>query len=148
MEITILGVLIGAILPLFGYLAVHYLASSRDKESRYAKACNDFRGKVIDATSDIPKADVCWDNEALINVPIAIKKISNSVEIFKYFLKTSDQTKMENTFLNINEIGENKLPSALSTVNVMYSGGQQTPEEARTDFWDEVEKLKSYARNT
>ncbi|MZR61535.1 hypothetical protein [Alcanivorax sp. DP30] len=148
MEITIWGVLTGAILPLFGYLAFHYLASSREKSSRLAKACQDFRVAVIEATSKIPKSNKHWDNDVLNEIPDAIRKIETAVAIFKYFLRGCKSKDLENEFTSLRALAEKDIPQALTTENVMYGGGQHTPEQARSLFWEKIEELKRYAKKT
>lgn len=75
MEITIWGILTGAVLPLLGYIVVHRLTISREEISRHAKASNDFRAKLIELTADMPDESKYWDNGTLEKLPKVVKEI-------------------------------------------------------------------------
>ena len=148
MEITIWGVLTGAALPLFGYLAFHWLATEREKQSRYAQACNEYRQKIIQAVSVIPESNVHWDNASLEAIPELLNSIEVAVEVFKHFLPKNENEKLKESHKEFKELVNSQIPEALSVPNVMYGGGKLTPSEAREEFWIKVEELKKYANKT
>lgn len=147
-EITLYGVLVGAILPLLGYIIFHRLASHREKESRLASASNDYREKMIKSTSLVPSAETYWDNNVLEQLPEVLTEINLAVNVYAYFLSESRKAEIQKTLNEIQKIIENEIPQALSKENVMYGGGQHTPEEARNLFHKHAKKLISYAKKT
>jgi len=148
MEITIWGVLVGAILPLAGYLIVHHLAMTRDTMSRKYQACNDFRKKIIEAESKMPNSNLHWDDSDVSKVLQSFKDIETAAEIFKYFLKGKERDDFDLVLQLLRNIVNTLIPNALSAVNVMYPGDQRTPKQAKDELKDKIDKLKSYASET
>lgn len=148
MEITIWGVLVGAVLPLFGYLAFHYLAIHREREARFAESCGSYRSKIVQTTSRLPAADKHWDNEVLALIPGIVGEVGVAVEIFGYFLPRPKRNQLEAAYTELKSVAEKDVPSAMSSANVLYGGGQQTPQTARKSFWEKIEELKSFATKT
>jgi len=147
-EITLYGVLVGAILPLLGYVIFHRLASHREKESRLASASNDFRETILKATSLIPDSKQYWDNDVLKQLPTVLEEIKLAVNVYAYFLSDSKNNKLNKTYNDIQDLMNTKIPEALSKENVLYGGGQHTPEEARKLFHEYIETIISYAKKT
>ena len=147
-EITLYGILIGAILPLFGYLIFHRLASHRERESRLASASNDFREKIVKATSFVPTSDQYWDNEILNQFPMVLEETKIAVNIYAYFLSDTKKTDLFNTYNKFEKLVNTEIPTALSKENLMYGGGQHTRKEVKELFHKNIEKLKSYAKKT
>lgn len=147
-EITIYGVMVGAVLPLLGYVIFHWLASTREKESRLAKASNDFRESILKAKSGVPDYKQHWDNNVLTKMPAVLDEIKIAVNIYSYFLSDSHRFNLNEIYKTFQNHVENNIPQALSAANVMYGGGQATPEEAKKQFNELIENLLSYASKT
>mgnify|MGYP005754923727 CR=1 FL=1 len=147
-EITIYGVLVGAVLPLLGYIVFHRLASHRERESRIAKAAADFRSTIIEAVAFVPPPGSYWDNNVLKCMPDALAKVKMALDIYSYFLSKSKRNELGVLFARFQVLVESEIPTALSTANVMYGGGQCTPEEARVKFHKLVQEILKYGTKT
>lgn len=148
MEITIWGVLVGAILPLAGYLIVHYLALSRDSASRKSQACNDFRKKVVEAESKIPNFNLHWNDLEISKLSESFKDIETAAEIFKYFLKGKEREQFDSALQLLRNLVNTHVPNALSKANIMYPGDQRTPKQAKDELKEKIDILKFYAGET
>lgn len=148
MEITIWGVLVGAVLPLAGYIVVHRLAMHRDVVSRKALAGNDFRRKVIEALSRLPEASRHWLEQDLINLPVIYKEIETASEIFRYFLAEKDREQFSATLTLLKNQMIVHVPQAHETANVFYPSNERTPDQAKEELMTRIEELKSYAEKT
>jgi len=147
-EITIWGILVGAVLPLFGYLAFHWLATARESTSRKAKASNDFRESVIRSASKLPDKGAHWGSEEVEKFPDILQEIKTASEVYEYFLKPKERSRFKAVLNQLNNLFSTHLPSALSTANVIYPGKQRTPEQAKGELKAKLEELKSYASKT
>lgn len=147
-DITIWGILVGAILPLLGYLVFHWLATAREGSSRKAKATNDFRESIIRAVSVLPEVNTHWGNEVTSSFPSILQEINTASEIYKYFLNPKERVKFKRTLMQLENLLKTHLPSSLSAPNIMYPGEQRTAEQAKTELNGKIEELKSYASKT
>lgn len=147
-EITIWGVLVGAILPLFGYLAFHWLATVRESASRKANASNDFRESVIRSASKLPDAEIHWGSEVVEKLSDIYQEIETASEVFKHFLNTNERSSFEGVLKQVGNLFKMHLPNSLSTANVMYPGEERAPQRAKIELKEKIEELKSYASKT
>ncbi|GGK81016.1 hypothetical protein [Amphritea balenae] len=148
MEITIFGVLTGAVLPLIGYLVFHRLALTREVTSRKAQASNDFRKSIISATSKIPDVEMHWGEQEVLMVPAIHQEIVVASEIFKYFLDDRERERFDSSLKLLDNLLTTHLPNALSRENVMYPSEKRTPSQAKAELRDKIEDIVSFAKET
>ena len=147
-EITIFGVLTGAILPLIGYLVFHRLALTREVTSRKAQASNDFRKSIISATSKIPDIEAHWGEQEASVVPAIHQEIVVASDIFKYFLDDRERKHFDSSLKLLDNLINTHLPNALSDGNVWYPSEKRTPSQAKAELRDKIQDIVSFAKET
>ena len=142
------GIFVGAVLPLAGYLIVHWLNASREKTARYAAACKDFRTTIIATTADIPEANEHWDNCVLMRIPEVVRKLEIAVAIFAYFLPGSKKKNLHKAWDEMKTLLEEEIPKALSAANILYGGGPMSAPNVKARFYRLKESMLASADQT
>ena len=136
------------VIMLFGYLAFHYLALYREKSSRFAVACNDFRVSLHEATSHIPEANKYWDNEILRSMPTIITSLELAVNKFKEHLSNKNKTSFIKEWANLKKQIEKQIPIAHSREELLYGGGTPMAKESKEKFHERLNNLLQHANET
>ena len=140
--------LVAIIVTLFGYIAFHRLALNRDKSSRFAEACNDFRKYLLETTSHIPDADKYWDNKILESMPEINNNLELAVKKFKEHLLKKDKTNFVKEWAILKKQIERQIPTAHSRQEILYGGGTPIAKEQKIKFHERLNKLLQYANQT
>lgn len=148
MDITIEGILTGAILPMAGYFVFHWLATKREGNSRKTQASNSYREKIILACSELPSAEEHWGMEVAEAHWEAFRKIAVASEVYKYFLSPTKVKKFENTLKLLENLVTLHMPSSLAKDNIIYPVNARKPQQVKSEFRSRIEELLLFANET
>ena len=139
------AVLIGAAIPLLGFIVVHRLNLSRERKSRLASACAAFRAAITFAASRVPEPEKHWENLVLDGMPQIVANIGTAVVQFKPFIQGKRRGEFEAEWLNLKAHIETQIPKALSPAEIMYGGGAAMARESKKKFHERVNRLLEFA---
>ena len=144
MEIETIS-LIAVIVTLSGYIIYDRLTRNREKISRYANSCNDFRNSILDSVSHVPPARKHWENDVLVSMSNVIMDIDLAIGKFKVFLLKNDQDRLEKEWAALKKHIENIIPDALSRPALLYGGGAPIAKEVKEKFHNRVQNILLFA---
>jgi hypothetical protein len=127
---------------------VHLFSRRRDRVTRRATACANFRTTVIAAVSGIPSAGAYWGNQVLSTLPAICTTIGVAVGEFRPFLAETDSMRFRAEWEALKQHCEETIPEALSSARLMYGGGSPAAREAKEKFHAYVQNLLSFAMQT
>lgn len=139
-------------LGLAGTLAVlllrHWLGKGKDRIARRASASEKFRSKLHEATATIPNSNEHWGAEITVVLSATLPKIKTAVAEFRPFVVFYLRHRFDRAWNAFRKHCEETIPRQLSTAEILYGTGPQGARSAKEAFYQNVETLLSFAKQT